>query len=84
MSIGPEVMYKSIPHTFWLVAGTISNGNSWRWRVIAVSEILQPGIIEVLPMNFTEVVENTGSSYNIGDVVDVHIVPLHKSSPAGF
>ena len=77
MSIGPEVLYKGISHTFWLVAGAISNGNSWRWRVITVAEILQPGIVKVLPMNFTEVMENTGSSHNIGNVVDVHVIPLH-------
>ena len=84
MSVGPEVVYKSISHTFGLVARAISNGNSWRLRVIAVTDVLLPGIIEVLTMYFTQVVENAGSSNDIGDVIDVHVISLHQPLPAGF
>ena len=72
LSVVSEIMYKGIPHTLWLVAGAISNGHSCRLRIIAVTDILQPGIVKVFSMNFTHIVENTGSSYDLGDVINMH------------
>ena len=40
MSAISDIMYKSIPHTLWLVAGAISNGYRWRLRIITVTDIL--------------------------------------------
>ena len=40
VSVGPEVMYQGISHMFWSVTGAISDGNSLRLRIIAITDML--------------------------------------------